>query len=132
MKSHLSVGFILISAVLSTGCTRLVPSTTVSKAVIQSVLPTPRPESPWRLDSAWQGGGLAGAVLRRSSIEHVVRQVDNQRLVAATNDKPAVTRAGRTYFPRPLDITEDQVIIEHTAIPGTVLRPDCNPNSLLK
>jgi len=132
MKSPLPVCFILISALLSTNCTRMAPSATVSKAVIESVVPTPRSESPWRLDRVWQGGGLAGAVLRRSSIEHVVRQVDNQRLVVATNDNPAATRAVRTYFPWPLDITEDQAIIEHAPIPNTMLKPNCNSNVLLK
>lgn len=112
MKSHLPVGFILISILSSTGCTRLAPSTTVSEVVIKSILPTPRPEMPWRLDSAWQGGGLAGAVLRRSSIEHVVRQVDNTR-------------------PR-FNADFDQGTAKISVANDTRLKSNCNSNSLLK
>ena len=40
MKTKLPACFILISAVLSLGCTSTAPSATVSERVIESILPT--------------------------------------------------------------------------------------------
>jgi hypothetical protein len=45
---------------------------TINQSIIESV--TVKTEQPWRLDSAWQLGGLGGAVWRPSAIEHVVTQ----------------------------------------------------------
>jgi hypothetical protein len=112
MKTKLPACFILISAVLSSGCTSVTPSATVSETVIESILPTKRPETPWRLDSAWQGGGLGGSAFRGSSIEHVVRQVDNK--LSNTNSASGST------------------VIRPKPVPRKVLKPGCNPNSLLK
>ena len=114
MKTKLPACFILISAVLSPGCTSTAPSATVSESVIESIVPTKRPETPWRLDSAWQGGGLGGSALRGSSIEHVVRQVDNK----LSNAKS--TSASRSTVLRPKPVRRK------------VPKPDCNPNSVLK
>ena len=114
MKTKLPACFILISAVLSPGCTSIAPSATVSEHVIDSILPTQRPETPWRLDSAWQGGGLGGSVFRGSLIEHVVRQADNK----LPNAKSTSASGSTVVRPKP--------------VPGTALKPDCKPKSVLK
>ena len=114
MKTKLPACFILISAVLSPGCTSIAPSATVSERVIESIVPTKRPETPWRLDSAWQGGGLGGSAFRGSSIEHVVRQVDNK----LSNAKSASASRSTELRLKP--------------VPGTALKPGCKPNSVLK
>jgi hypothetical protein len=114
MKTKLPACFILISAVLSPGCAHIAPSATVSETVIESLLPTKRPETPWRLDSAWQGGGLGGSAFRGSSIEHVVRQADNK----LSNAKSTSASRSTVLRPKPF--------------PGTALKPGCNPNSVLK
>jgi hypothetical protein len=113
MKTKLPACFILISAVLSPACTSIAPSATVSESVIESILPTKQPEIPWRLDSAWQGGGLAGSAFRGSSIEHVVRQADNKLSNAKSASGSTVIR------PKPVPAR-------------TALKPGCKPNSLLK
>ena len=114
MKTKLPACFILISAVLSPGCTSVAPSATVSERVIESIVPTKRPETPWRLDSAWQGGGLGGSAFRGSSIEHVVRQVDNK----LSNAKSTSASRSTVLRPKP--------------VPRKVPKPDCKPNSVLK
>ena len=55
MKTKLPACFILISAVLSPGCTSIAPSATVSERVIESIVPTKRPETPWRLTAPGKG-----------------------------------------------------------------------------
>ena len=158
MKSMSPACLILLNAMLSNGCTPIAPTETVSEAVIESILPRAQAETPWRLDSAWQGGGLGGSVLRGSSIEHVVRQVDNKlsrinsgstfsgpalseldssniktTSVSATNEDLALQRAWRKYCHHQLDMTAaDQALISRTSIPLTVLKQGCNPSSLLK
>ena len=112
MKSKLPYGTLLISAVLNTGCTPIAPSATVSETVIESILPPAQPEKPWRLDSAWQGGGLGGSALRSSSIEHVVRQVDNKL------SSPHSASGSTVIRPKP--------------VPKAMPKPDCQPNSVLK
>ena len=98
MKTKLPACFILISAVLSPGCTSIAPSATVSECVIESIVPTKRPETPWRLDSAWQGGGLGGSAFRGSSIEHVARQADNK-----LSDAKSTSASGLTVLrPKPV------------------------------
>jgi len=158
--SSLSKAFlILIIVVLGTGCTSNRPSATVSEAVIQSVLPDAQATKTWRLDSAWQGGGLGGSVLRGASIEHVIRQVDN-RLPASISSsssgldvrshrratltsKPsshsnregdeAVERAWRKYCHHQLDMTaDDYAVMRRSSVPRTVLERGCHPQSLLK
>ena len=114
MTNKFPTRVILISVVLSTGCTTITPSATVSETVIESILPTKRTETPWRLDSAWQGGSLGGSALRGSSIEHVVRQVDNKLL----NSKSTSVSRSTLLGPKPF--------------PGKVLKPGCTPNSVLK
>ena len=114
MTNKLPARVILISAVLSTGCTSIAPSATVSETVIESILPTKRPETPWRLDSAWQGGGLGGSAFRGSSIEHVLRQVDNK----LSNSKSTSVSRSTVLGPKPF--------------PGKVLKSGCTPNSVLK
>jgi len=159
MSSLSKTCFIFILAVLGTGCTSNPPSATVSEAVIQSVLPSPKFATPWRLDSAWQGGGLGGSVLRGASIEHVIRQVDNRlpdsisssssgldvtshRRATLTPKPPshsnwgndeAVGRAWRKYCHHQLDMTaDDYTIIRSNPVPRTVLHHGCHPQSLLK
>ncbi|MDO9106441.1 MAG: hypothetical protein Q7U57_15940 [Methylovulum sp.] len=161
MSSLSKTCFIFILAVLGTGCTSNPPSATVSEMVIQSVLPDAQAATPWRLDSAWQGGGLGGSVLRGASIEHVIRQVDNRIPVSASasvsssrsdlisysratltpklpsysncgNDE-AVERAWRKYCHHQLDMTaDDYAIIRRNPVPRTVLQHGCHPQSLLK
>ena len=114
MTNKFPTRVILISVVLSKVCTTITPSATVSETVIESVLPTKRPETHWRLDSAWQGGGLGGSALRGSSIEHVVRQVDNKLSISKST---AVSRSA-ALRPKPF--------------PKKVLKPGCTPNSVLK
>jgi len=153
MKSKSPACLILMNAVLSTGCTSIAPSATVSETVIESILPNEQSETPWRLDSAWQGGILGGSVLRGSSIEHVVRQVDNKlssthlgstfseqdcanikaASVSVENDDQAVKRAWRKYCHHQLDMTaDDHALISRSSVPITVLKQGCNPSSLLK
>ncbi|UOA07406.1 hypothetical protein KKZ03_14135 [Methylobacter sp. S3L5C] len=112
MKSTLPYYTLLISAVLNTGCTHIAPSATVSEAVIESILPSTQPEKPWRLDSAWQGGRLGGSALRGSSIEHVIRQVDNK-----PSSLPSASRS---------------TDIRLKPVPRAVSKPDCKPDSVLK
>ncbi len=155
MPSLSKACFIFIIAVSDTGCTSNPPSATVSEAVIQSVLPDPQAATPWRLDNAWQGGGLGGSVLRGSAIEHVIRQADNRLSVMASsldlashskvtptpkllnysnggNDE-AVERAWRKYCHHQLDMTaDDYAIIRRSSVPRTVLQHGCHPKSLLK
>ena len=114
MTNKFPTRVILISVVLSTGCTTITPSAKVSEAVIESILPSKRPETPWRLDSAWQGGSLGGSALRGSSIEHVIRQVDNK----LSNSKSTSTSRSTVLRPKPFS--------------GKVLKLNCNPTSLLK
>ena len=112
MKFKLPYCYILMSTVLSTGCTSVAPSATVSETVIESLFPAKRPETPWRLDSAWQGGNLGGSAFRGSSIEHVVRQVDNKL------SSPHSASGSTVIRPKP--------------VPRTVPKPGCNPSSVLK
>ncbi|PPD50565.1 MAG: hypothetical protein CTY16_01365 [Methylobacter sp.] len=159
MSSLSKTYLIFILAVLGTGCSSNPPSATVSEAVIQSVVPDPQATSPWRLDNAWQGGGLGGSVLRSASIEHVIRQADN-RLPASISasssgldltSHPRVTptakppsysnrgndetveRAWRKYCHHQLDMTaEDYAVMRRSSVPRTVLHHGCHPQSLLK
>jgi hypothetical protein len=154
MKSKSLPCFLLIDAVLVTGCAHHAPSAEMSEAVIASLLPHASVELPWRLDQAWQGGEIGGAALRAASIEHVVRQVDNPIPVSSSgsdlssikpgNDNKAVTsssqsdkeafeRAWRKYCHHQLDMTaKDHALIERTPVPKTILKQGCNPKSLLK
>jgi hypothetical protein len=154
MKSKSLPCVLLINSLLSTGCAHHAPSAEVSETVIASLLPYASVELPWRLDHAWQGGGLGCAALRAASIEHVVRQVDNPIPVSSSgsdlssikpgNDNKAVTpsnpsnneaieRAWRKYCHHQLDMTaDDHALIEHTPFPKPILKQGCNPKSLLK
>lgn len=155
MKSKSLPCFLLINSLLSTGCAHHAPSDEVIETVIASLLPDASVELPWRLDHAWQGGEIGGAVLRAASIEHVVRQVDNPIPVSSSGSdlssmKPAsdhnevvtlsnqsnseaVERAWRKYCHHQLDMTaEDHALIDRTPVPKTILKQGCNPKSLLK
>lgn len=81
MNTSASNCLLLMSALLSTGCTLPAPTNPVSEAVIETILPTVATERPWRLSNAWQGGHLGGSALRGSSIEPVLQQ-DVQKPVA--------------------------------------------------
>jgi hypothetical protein len=154
MKSKSLPCFLLINSLLSTGCAHHAPSSEVSETVIASLIPYASVELPWRLDHAWQGGELGGAVLRAASIEHVVRQVDNPIPVSSSgsdlssikpvfdnkavtlsnpSDNEAIERAWRKYCHHQLDMTaEDHALIDLTPVPNTILKQGCNPKSLLK
>jgi hypothetical protein len=158
MKTQTASVLCLLPVLLCTACANLEPpTTTVSQSVIESLLPPSHPEQPWRLDSAWQQGGLGGAALRVASVEHVVRQADQKLMPAINSDASAETdahannapdsiqitkidadplrveRAWRKYCHHQLDmIPEERALIAHTAIPHAVLKHGCNPRSLKK
>ncbi|AMK75453.1 MULTISPECIES: hypothetical protein [Methylomonas] len=154
MKSKSLAIHCLVSAVGGTACTSLNhPDAAVSETVIESMVPI-QPEQPWRLDNAWQTGGLGGSVLRSASIEHVVRQVDQPLGVYAESDDVAghvlnvstshisdspdddaqvIERAWRKYCHHQLDMTlEEQALVKTMTIPHNVLSYGCNPGSLKK
>ncbi|WP_240618060.1 hypothetical protein [Methylomonas sp. Kb3] len=111
-------------------------------------------EQPWRLDNAWQPGGLGGSVFRSASIEHVVRQVDQPLGVYVASDDAAghvlnvstshipdspdddaqvIERAWRKYCHHQLDMTsEEQALVKTMPIPHNVLSHGCHPGSLKK
>lgn len=156
MKTQTTPLFCLLPVLLvGTACTSLQPTTsTISETVIESLLPSPQVDQPWRLDSAWQKGGLGGAVLRSASIEHVVRQVDQKLWLAAVQDDEnnstnrildniqisqidddplLIERAWRKYCHHQLDMTpEEHTLIAHTPIPHHILSHGCQPGSLKK
>ena len=154
MKPKLLVIHCLVSAVCGTACTSLNrPDAAVSETVIESIVPV-QPEQPWRLDNAWQTGGLGGSVLRSASIEHVVRQVDQPLGVYLASDDAAghvpnvrasqipdspdddaqvIERAWRKYCHHQLDMTpQEQALVKTMTIPHNVLSYGCNPGSLKK
>ena len=155
--------YCLLPILFTSACTStLQPSKTVSETVIESIFPTATQEQPWRLDSAWREGGLGGAVLRASAIEHVVRQVNenfvsvaigtdaeatvgtidqanattspDSALIARIDDDPLLLeRAWRKYCHHQLDMTpEEHTLVAHTQIPHHILNHGCNPGSLKK
>lgn len=154
MKSKSLAIHCLVSALCGTACTSLNrPDAAVSETVIESIVPI-QPEQPWRLDNAWQTGGLGGSVLRSASIEHVVRQVDQPLGVYVASDDAAghvlnvstphipdspdddaqvIERAWRKYCHHQLDMTpEEQALVKTMTIPHNVLSHGCNPGSLKK
>src|SRR5690606_1203035 len=46
----------------------------VAESVIDSLMADTKPEPPWRLGMSRQDGGIGGAALRLSALEHVVTQ----------------------------------------------------------
>ncbi|MEI8574385.1 MULTISPECIES: hypothetical protein [Methylomonas] len=154
MKSKSLAIHCLVSLVCGTACTSLNrPDAAVSETVIESIVPI-QPEQPWRLDNAWQTGGLGGSVLRAAAMEHVVRQVDQPFGVYVANDDVAghvlnistfhfpdspdddarvIERAWRKYCHHQLDMTpEEQALVKTMPIPHNVLSHGCNPGSLKK
>ncbi len=130
----------------------------IGESVIESILSISFPETPWRLDNAWQGGELGGAVFRATSIEHVVRQnakplfqsvktnetvgIEQLALVETNTagkfdvdvtDPELTERAWRKYCHHQLDMTADEhTLVAHTQIPHNILNRGCNPGSLKK
>ncbi|OHX36995.1 hypothetical protein BJL95_20085 [Methylomonas sp. LWB] len=154
MKSKSLAIHCLLSAVCGTACTSLNrPDAAVSETIIESIVPI-QPEQPWRLDNAWQTGGLGGSVLRSASIEHVVRQVDQPLGVYVASDDSSdrvldvsashipdrqdddaqvIERSWRKYCHHQLDMTpEEQALVKTMPIPHNVLSHGCNPGSLKK
>ena len=154
MTSKLLKIYCLVSAMCAAACTSLnSPDVAVSEAVIDTLVPV-QPEQPWRLNSAWQSGGLAGAVLRSATIEHVVSQVDQSfRVLVASDDvdwhdlnvstqqipehqadnSQDIQRAWRKYCHHQLDMTpEELALVRNMAIPQAILSHGCNPGSLSK
>lgn len=157
--THMSISVCLLPILFGSACTNMIqPSPALSETVIESILPTATQELPWRLDSALQDGGLGGAVLRVSAIEHVVRQNDQKFVsvmfstettadaithesngldtikISQFDDDPLlVERAWRKYCHHQLDMTpEEHTLIAHTQIPHHILSHGCNPGSLKK
>ncbi|OAI08746.1 hypothetical protein [Methylomonas methanica] len=154
MKSISLAIHCLVSLLCGTACTSLNrPDAAVSETVIESIVPI-QPEQPWRLDNAWQTGGLGGSVLRGAAMEHVVRQADQPLGVYVANDDVAdrvlnvstshipdrqddnlqdIERAWRKYCHHQLDMTpEEQALVKTMTIPHNVLSHGCNPGSLKK
>lgn len=144
----------LVPILCGTACTSLNhPDAAVSETVIESIVPV-QPGQPWRLDNAWQTGGLGGSVFRSASIEHVVRQVDQPLGVYLASDDVAghvlnvstshisdsqhddaqvIERAWRKYCHHQLDMTpQEQALVRTMTIPHNVLSHGCNPGSLKK
>ena len=138
----------LLSVLVIQGCSHLQATQDVDVEVFQSLLPNMIQPSPWQLDTALQGGGLGGAVIRASAIEHVLRQnatPDKLHRVAASNnpkiaekssanpDDKAVKRAWRKFCHHQLDMTAaDHTLVQHTSMPAELRKHACYPNSLLK
>ena len=154
MKSKSLAIHCLVSVLCGTACTSLNrPDGVVSETVIESIVPI-QPEQPWRLDNAWQTGGLGGSVLRSAAMEHVVRQVDQPLGVYVASDDAAghvlnvstprvpnrqddnsqfIERAWRKYCHHQLDMTpQEQALVKTMTIPHNVLSHGCNPGSLKK
>lgn len=140
--------------VFCTACTTSVsPEVRDHETVIASIMTDSNP--PWRLDCAWQTGGLGGSAFRAASIEHVVRQVaqpwravTDANTVAKPNlpenslagsieltqidDPSRLERAWRKYCHHQLDLSiEERALIDSTAMPAA-LQHACNPSSLMK
>lgn len=154
MKPKLLAIHCLVSAVCSTACTSLNrPDADVSETVIESIVPI-QSEQLWRLDNAWQTGGLGGSVFRSASLEHVVRQVDQPLGFYAASDElsshvlnvstshasdspdddaQVIERVWRKYCHHQLDMTpQEQALVKAMPIPHNVLSHGCNPGSLKK
>jgi len=145
---------VFAALVLCTACaTPAARDERVDEIVIGSMILDSK--GPWRLDSAWQAGGMGGSALRTASIEHVVRQVDQpwrtindadtvakpkhtDKSIADSikltqiDDSSQLERAWRKYCHNQLDLSiEERALIGSTDMP-TALQPTCNPSSLLK
>ncbi|NJA06454.1 hypothetical protein HC024_12100 [Methylococcaceae bacterium WWC4] len=155
MKSKSLVIHCLVPMLCGTACTSLDrPDAALSEAVIESIVPI-QPEQPWRLDNAWQTGGLGGSVFRPAALEHVVRQVDQPLGVyVASNDDATghvlnvstphvpdspdddaqvIERAWRKYCHHQLYMTPlEQALVKTMTIPHNMLSHGCNPASLKK
>ncbi|MBD9363040.1 hypothetical protein [Methylomonas fluvii] len=154
MKSKSVAIHCLVSAICGAACTSLNrPDAAISETVIESMVPI-QSEQPWRLDNAWQTGGLGGSVLRAAAMEHVVRQVDQPLGVYIANEDVAdrvlnvstrhipdspdddaqdIERAWRKYCHHQLDMTpEEQALVRTMTIPHSVLSHGCNLGSLKK
>ncbi len=155
MKQKLkSLVWLLPAALMNTACSTFTqpdPDAEVSEAVIDYILPNAENFQPWRLDQAWQAGGLGGSVIRAASIEHVVRQLDQPwhgtvlvagldaddplptKAQGSNDDLFAQERAWRKYCHHQLDMTpEEQALVKLMPIPYDVLSHGCNPGSLKK
>ncbi|MDD2743824.1 MAG: hypothetical protein PHV02_16285 [Rhodocyclaceae bacterium] len=148
----------LLPLVFCTACTTGVPlDIRDNETVIASMMTDSN--SPWRLDCAWQVGGLGGSALRAASIEHVVRQVDQPwssvnssmevnsvvtaeipeniatkvaSLTQSDDDPSQLERAWRKYCHHQLDLSiEERALIDSTDMPAA-LQHACNPSSLMK
>jgi hypothetical protein len=152
MKRNPLTAYCLLTLLTSTACQSLIqPDPSTSQTIIDSLLPLSQPDQPWRLDSAWQASALGGAVYRASSLEHVIRQVDQAfistepytesvvqtvgEVSSQTNieDPELLERAWRKYCHHQLDMTqEERALILVTQIPRQMLSHGCTPYSLKK
>ena len=152
MKRNPVTAYCLLTLLTSTACQSLIqPDPSTSQTIIDSLLPLSQPDQPWRLDSAWQASALGGAVYRASSLEHVIRQVDQAfistepytesvvqtvgEVSSQTNieDPELLERAWRKYCHHQLDMTqEERALILVTQIPRQMLSHGCTPYSLKK
>jgi len=71
MLSRKLILCLLVSSNLTACAVRTVPPE-VAESVIDAVMADATRDPPWRLGMSWQDGGLGGAALRLSAIEHVV------------------------------------------------------------
>ncbi|WKJ90244.1 hypothetical protein QZJ86_19870 [Methylomonas montana] len=146
---------VFAALVLCTACaTPAARDERVDEIVIGSMMLDSK--GPWRLDSAWQAGGMGGSALRTASIEHVVSQVDLPRPHTDTDsavtakgketspnqsapsvpfgdDQSRLERAWRKYCHHQLDLTEaEHDLIERNPPPVTSTFRHCDPRSLKK
>lgn len=133
----------LAVATLLPGCaTHRIPSE-ISQAVIQSLI-RPQSEPPWRLGMAWLPGGIGGAAIRSTGVEHVVHRKPLQvsdtsaetptlsRLPPPPNSDDEVERPWRKFCRNRLGMTErDRQIIRDTAVPLWAFG-NCHTANLLK
>lgn len=129
---RLPLVFCLIPMMFGAACTSPVyDDLTINQSIIESVIVETK--HPWRLDSAWQLGGLGGAVWRPSAIEHVVRQTEPTKLAMDSDNEPSkIERAWRKYCRHQLDMSSsERALIDSTEIPEQ-MRHGCDPRSLFK
>ncbi|MBP1151320.1 MULTISPECIES: hypothetical protein [unclassified Methylocaldum] len=73
MLSRKLILCLLVSSNLTACAVRTVPPE-VAESVIDAVMADATRDPPWRLGTSWRDGGLGGAALRASALEHVVTQ----------------------------------------------------------
>ncbi|WP_026608626.1 hypothetical protein [Methylocaldum szegediense] len=139
---------LFVSSHLAACATKTVPPD-VAESVIDTLMADTRPSRPWRLGMSWQNGGLGGAALRISAMEHVVTRKEpplyRPEALAETTDRDAavfplsdgygadeIERAWRKACRHGLDMTaRERDIVAATDMPSR-LRGQCYTASVYK